>query len=368
MVLAVKTLSLRAFRSYPRLDLSCGEGLIALAGPNGSGKTNILEAVSLLAPGRGLRHSSGGELMSRDGTSGWSIESMLATGSDPAELWTGGATDARRTARIDGKPATIVALGRVARMIWLTPALDRIFVEAPGERRKFLDRLTLSLEPDHASVSVRYERARTERNRLLKDGVDNPGWLSAVEAQMAQYGVEVGLARRRTLAALLEAQGDGAFPRAEAAITGSFEAILDSGDGREGFEARLRDGRAADMAAGRTLEGPHRSDLEVVYAEKNAPAGQCSTGEQKALLVSLVLANARALASRTGSAPIMLFDEIAAHFDSERRAALFAEIQGLGAQAWMTGTEWALFEALGSKAVRLSVQETDGRSEILGEN
>ena len=260
------------------------------------------------------------------------------------------------------RPASVLSLGRVARIIWLTPALDRVFVEGPGERRRFLDRITLSFAPDHADHASRYEKAMRERNRLLKDGGADPGWLTALEAQMAEAGVALAKGRRLALAALLMAQdGASAFPRADATLEGEFE---EAHPDAAGFVAKLRDGRSLDERAGRTLFGPHRSDLTVRYSAKDAPASACSTGEQKALLVSLILANARALAAKTGAPPILLLDEIAAHFDADRRALLFAEIEALGGQAWMTGTEWALFEALGSGAQRYAVTETENGSKL----
>jgi DNA replication and repair protein RecF len=239
-------------------------------------------------------------------------------------------------------------------------------VEGPGERRRFLDRMTLSLLPDHAETATRYDRAMRERNRLLKDGGDDGRWLSALEAQMAEHGVALAKGRAHVLEALLAAQGAapdsaGAFPRAEAVIIGEFDAEMTT----EGFARVLAEGRGRDAQAGRTLIGPHRSDLAVRYAEKDAPASECSTGEQKALLVSLLLANARALHAETGTAPILLLDEIAAHFDADRRAALFTEIEALGAQAWMTGTEPGLFDAMGSSAQRIEVSECDAGSTIV---
>ena len=258
------------------------------------------------------------------------------------------------------RQSSVLSLGRTARIIWLTPALDRVFVEGPGERRRFLDRITLSFSPDHAEQSSRYEKAMRERNRLLKDGIADPAWLGGLEVQMAEAGTALAKNRRLALAALLMAQnGTSAFPRAEATLEEEFDV--------DGFAAQLRDGRPRDTLAGRTLAGPHRSDLEVRYAAKDAPAATCSTGEQKALLVSLILANARALAAKTGAPPILLLDEIAAHFDADRRALLFAEIEALGAQAWMTGTEWALFEALGPTAQRFAVSEGDGGSVLTPE-
>ena len=362
MTLALTTLRLIAFRSYARADLLVGANAIALAGPNGAGKTNILEAVSLLAPGRGLRRAQPADFARQPSNIGWSITATLETPSDPTVLWTGAEADARRTAKRDEKTVSVLSLGRVARILWLTPALDRVFVEGPAERRRFLDRIALSFSPDHAEHASRYEKSMRDRNRLLKDGVNDQRWLSALENQMVESGLGLSRGRREALEGLLVAQdGESAFPRADAALEGEFEDIAPDA---EAYTARLFDGRPQDGLAGRTLFGPHRSDLAVRYAAKDAHASACSTGEQKALLVSLILANARALTKKTGAPPILLLDEIAAHFDADRRALLFAEIEALGAQAWMTGTEWALFEALGEKAQRFAVSESDEGSVI----
>lgn len=366
MNLALRTLRLVAFRSYARAEITLRPGIIALAGANGAGKTNILEAVSLLTPGRGLRRASPTDFARRQQGIGWSVSALLDTPTDPVEVWTGAGEDAKRTAKKDGKACSVLSLGRVARLLWLTPALDRVFVEGPAERRRFLDRMTLSLHPDHAETATRYERAMRERNRLLKDGVDDPHWLGALEGQMSEHGVALAQGRAHALAALLTAQGEdeGAFPRAEARIDGDFGSLMQGDVPVESFARVLHDERRRDAHAGRALTGPHRSDLVVRYASKNVPASECSTGEQKALLVSLILANARALRTETGAPPVLLLDEIAAHFDADRRAALFAEIGALGAQAWMTGTEWPLFEALGADAQRLTVGEGDDGSHV----
>jgi len=361
--LAIRHLKLVAFRSYARLNLDVRAPMIALTGANGAGKTNVLEAVSLLAPGRGLRRASPVDFARKQQGIGWAISALLETQADPVMLWTGAGEDARRSAKQDDKATSVLALGRVARLLWLTPALDRVFVEGPGERRRFLDRMTLSLLPDHAETATRYDRAMRERNRLLKDGGGDARWLSALEAQMGEHGVALATGRAHALGALLEAQeGAGAFPRAEAAIAGEFDPAMTP----EEFARALHDARGRDAQAGRALTGPHRSDLMVRYASKDAPAAECSTGEQKALLVSLILANARALHAETGAAPILLLDEIAAHFDAERRVALFAEIADLGAQAWMTGTEPGLFEAMGDGAQRLMVRDGDEGSVVEG--
>ena len=362
MTLALRTLRLIAFRSYARADLTVEASAIALAGPNGAGKTNILEAVSLLSPGRGLRRAQPTDFVRQPTNIGWSVTAKLETPTDPTTLWTGAEADARRTAKRDEKSVSVLSLGRVARILWLTPALDRVFVEGPAERRRFLDRIALNFSPAHAEHASRYEKAMRDRNRLLKDGVHDPRWMSALEAQMVESGLGLAEGRSEALDGLLAAQDDAsAFPRADVALIGEFE---EQKPDAEGYRARLFDARGRDGLAGRTLFGPHRSDLAVRYAAKDTPASACSTGEQKALLVSLILANARALTAKTGAPPILLLDEIAAHFDADRRALLFAEIEALGAQAWMTGTEWALFDALGDGAQRFAVSEGEAGSVV----
>ena len=350
------TLRLALLRSWRRLRLDLPPGLIAIAGPNGSGKTNILEAASLLAPGRGLRGASPADLIRRQDGAGWRVEAALEGGRmlrteclDPLS--------ARRTAQIDEKPAPLTALGGALRMLWLTPELDRVFLEGPSERRRLLDRLTLAFHPDHGETAARYDRAMRERNRLLRDGADDPRWLAALEAQMAEAGPRMAAARLDAVARLTRGQaGETVFPRADLSLEG-FDL------GPEDFAAALHDGRGRDAAAGRSLIGPHRVDLHAVFAAKNAPAAACSTGEQKALLLSIILAAARELRAETGAPPVLLFDEVAAHLDANRRAALIGAMQALGAQAFMTGADWALFDAM-EGGLRLETRDENGESHL----
>jgi len=332
---------------------------VALVGPNGAGKTNILEAVSLLSPGRGLRRAAADDLARRPEAVGWKISARVAGIAADHDIETGAEPGQPRSLRIDGKPAPQTSLGRILRILWLVPAMDRLWIEAAEGRRRFLDRIALSFMPDHADVTLAYEKAMRDRNRLLKDQVSDARWYGALEAQMVEAGTALAANRQAALARLAEAQdGGSAFPRAELSLTGP--------DGEpdlpiEDLALVLAEGRRRDMAAGRTLQGPHRSDLR---ATKGAEAGQCSTGEQKALLISLILANARALAADLGRAPVILLDEVAAHLDISRRAALYDEICALGAQAIMTGTEAALFEAMGDRGSVVTVSDDHGMSRI----
>lgn len=347
----LSALRLALFRSHRALRLSFDGRPVAIWGANGAGKTNILEAVSLLSPGRGLRGASADEIGRRHDAAGWKVAAVL--GGHEVETWAEGTG---RLVRIDGKAVPQSALGRIGRVVWLVPAMDRLWTEGPEGRRRFLDRMTLSFVPDHAEAALAYERAMRARNRLLRDGVTDPAWYGALEAQMAEAGTRVTAARALAVARLQAAQVEGAFPVALLA--------LERGEGAGDLVAALAEGRRRDMAAGRSLSGPHRADLRVVWAAKGMDAALCSTGEQKALLIALILANARALAEDTGAPPLLLLDEVAAHLDPVRRAALYDAICGMGCQAFMTGTEAGLFDSLGARAQKLSVAEVGGVSEV----
>ena len=361
--LAVTRLTLSHFRSHLRTELSVDERPLAFCGPNGAGKTNILEAVSLLSPGRGLRRASAEDMIRQPESIGWKVASQVAVPTQVHEIETAVEPGQARQVRIDGKAASQIVLGRIVRIIWLTPSMDRLWIEGASGRRRFLDRMTMSLEPGHGEAALDYERAMRERNRLLKDKVRDAHWYVALERQMAETGARITASRRAAVSRILAAQ-DGAessFPVAGLSLDhpgGDLpEECADLAD-------VLERGRHADLAAGRTLTGPHRADLTASYEEKGISAAQCSTGEQKALLISLVLANARALSEDTGSPPLILLDEVAAHLDSGRRADLFAEILRLGAQTWMTGTGPELFEELGDHAQVLQVVVRNGASEV----
>jgi len=361
--LFLTNLSLSHFRSHHAGQLVLDGRPVALFGPNGAGKTNILEAVSLFSPGRGLRRSSAADMARRPESLGWKVSGVLRSLYQMHEVDIWSEAGASRQVSIDGKAATQLALGRIARVLWLIPAMDRLWIEGADGRRRFLDRMTMSFLPEHAEVSLTYEKAMRERNRLLKDQVRDTHWYAAIEAQMARAGAAIHENRLSALEMLRAAQNRAqtAFPTAEldlqqteGAMPASEADLLDA----------LRESRFRDLAAGRSLVGPHRSDLYAVYAAKGVPASDCSTGEQKALLVSLILANARALARDFGAPPLLLLDEVAAHLDATRRAALYDEICALGAQAWMTGTEPELFDTITTRAQMFEVTEEAGTSVI----
>jgi DNA replication and repair protein RecF len=342
--MALARLLLRDFRSYRDAAIVARPGFVVLTGENGAGKTNVLEAVSLLSPGRGLRGASLSEMTRRDGTGAFAVAARLGD----TDIGTGTVPSApeRRQVRINGAAASANSLSEWLAVLWLTPAMDRLFAEAASGRRRFLDRLVLALRPDHATHAARYEAAMRARNKLLaEDGPWDEVWLDALEARMAEHGAALAEARAAAVAALadrLEAAPEGPFARAGLVLEG-------------GEPAPLAASRARDAAAGRTLAGPHRADLLVTHIGKAQPAALCSTGEQKALLIGLILAHADLVAERAGNRPILLLDEIAAHLDPARRAALFDRLAGSGGQVWMTGTEPGLFSALGAGACRFEV-------------
>ena len=363
MALCLTTLLLSHFRSHRVARLTLDGRPVALFGPNGAGKTNILEAVSLFSPGRGLRRASAQDMARRPEALGWKIAGTVQRSDQSHEVECWSEDGNARQLRIDGKPAAQVALGRLTRVLWLIPAMDRLWIEGAEGRRRFLDRIALSFEPGHAEVSLTYEKAMRERNRLLKDMVRDPAWYHALEVQMAEAGIAIDANRRAALLELKSAQerAETAFPVADLALVSSETELPEN---VEDLRTALADSRPRDMAAGRTLIGPHRTDLAGTYAAKGIAAKDCSTGEQKALLISLILANARALAVSFGAPPLLLLDEVAAHLDADRRAALYDEIVALGAQAWMTGTEKKLFSHLGDRAQYFTVTEEEGASVV----
>ena len=350
-------LSLRNFRSYAQAELDVSGRPVVLAGPNGAGKTNVLDAISLLSPGRGLRGAKLGEHVRRGPVAPsdalWAVAANVARGGESYDVGTGltlGPNGGeRRAVRLNGAPAQNSAeLGELVQMLWLTPAMDRLFIEGASGRRKFLDRLVLGFDPAHARTTTRYETAMRERARLLKYGPRDPAWLDGLEGEMTEAGTLMAQARNETVERLNRAL----FARGEAGAFPSAQLALDSGDfAPDEMRERLARARVRDAEAGRTTVGPHLTDLAVRHTAKRADARECSTGEQKALLISIILADAWELSHmREGHAPLLLLDEIAAHLDVVRRGALFEEIVALGAQAWMTGTDLSLFDGLGASA------------------
>jgi len=360
--LRLSELTLSHFRSHRAARLTLDGRPVALFGPNGAGKTNVLEAISLLSPGRGLRRAQVEELARTPEMLGWKVAGVLHSLGQAHEVATWAEAGQSRQVRIDGKPAPQVALGRIARVVWLVPSMDRLWIEAAEGRRRFLDRLTMSFEPGHAEAVLSYEKAMRERNRLLKDMVRDAHWYTALERQMAEAGATMHRNREAALVrlAIAQAGAETAFPVADLEIVADHDVPA----GTEALSDAYAESRQADLRAGRTLVGPHRVDLLGTFAAKGVPASQCSTGEQKALLISLILANSRALAEDFGAPPIVLLDEVAAHLDAARRGALYDEICALDAQAWMTGTGLELFEGLDDRAQVFEVSETDGASHV----
>ena len=359
-------LRLTAFRNYAAAALDLDARHVVLTGPNGAGKTNMLEAISVLSPGRGLRGASFETLQAQGSDLNWAVAASIETDDGPADIGTGAAPEGGRRVRINGANArSIEAMSDYLRVLWLTPAMDGLFSGPAGDRRRFLDRLVTTLIPSHSASVGDYEKAMRQRNRLLEDNAD-PAWLNAVEAQMAELGASIHLARMDSLshlqALIAQSLDDESFPAAQLALTPLFEERAEpaaSAALEQALSALWQGSRGHDRAAGRTISGPHRIDLQVTYAQKGMPAALGSTGEQKALLIGLILAHARLVKLRTGITPFLLLDEIAAHLDPDRRRALFVALDGLGTQCFLTGTDPLLFEALGSRAQHIIVR--DGR-------
>ena len=381
----VGRVTLTNFRSYTAATLDVGPAPVVLLGPNGAGKTNLLEAISLLVPGSGLRRAQYSDLSRRACDGDWSVAAEVRTSAGTLTIGTGqrpdinrdtgretGADGARagRIVRIDGEPSSPAALADHVEMVWLTPAMDGLFTGPAAERRRFLDRLIVCFDPGYGAISNRFERAMRQRNRLLEDGVRDDAQLAGLETQMAECGVAIAAARLQAVDALgamiderRRRDPGSPFPWAVLALDGALETALGTMpavDVEDRYRATLARARERDRGAGRALDGPHRADFNVTHGPKGMPARLSSTGEQKALLMGLVLAHASLIAEhRRAAAPILLLDEVAAHFDEARRAALFTEILRLGAQAWMTGTEPDAFAALAGKAAFARVE--DGR-------
>lgn len=357
---AITRLSVTCFRCYESAAVTLDRRPVVLTGPNGAGKTNLLEAVSLLAPGTGLRRARLAELGQQGADRPWAVSAVLDTDDGPVTIGTGsdpnGCARTRRVIRIDGAPASgQAALADRLALLWLTPAQDRLFVEAANHRRRFLDRLVYGLDPGHARRVAAYERNLRARARLLREARYDQAWLQAIEETMAADGVAVAAARNEAAARLNASvrAGVGPFPAADIRMVGPVEELLaamPAVDTEMALAAALKEGRARDAETGGASHGPQRSDLAVTHTARGFPAAQCSTGEQKSLLIAILLAQARLIVMATGRPPILLLDEVAAHLDRSRRAWLAEELCALGTQAWLTGTDPALFDPFGDRA------------------
>jgi DNA replication and repair protein RecF len=369
----IARLSVSDFRCYEQASLEADHRPVVLSGPNGAGKTNLLEALSFLAPGRGLRQARLNEIDRRNAGSAWAVAARLSgpggdcdigTGRDPAIEEN---ARERRILRIDGSPQRgLTGLAERLALLWLTPQMDGLFIDSKSARRRFLDRLVASFDPGHATRLNAYDQALAERLRLLRGegpgSASDPGWLGALEQQIAEHGVALAAARLDLVARLgtVLAEGDGVFPQPDLAIIGDVESWLGGMPAlaaEDRLRHRLAEGRGLDAEAGRALVGPHRSDLYVRFAATHMPAADCSTGEQKALLIAILLGQARLMAAERGRRPLLLLDEVAAHLDDNRRRALFEALLELGVQAWLTGTDRGLFAGFGDRAQFFAVAE-----------
>ncbi len=367
---AIRRLALSNFRSYHAASIDLQASLVVLTGPNGAGKTNLIEAISYLTPGRGLRRATFEEVAFTEGDGAWAVSAEIEGMLGLATLGTGieppAVEDAARTrqCRIDREPVTsAAAFADHLRVIWLTPAMDQLFAGPGSERRRFLDRLVLAVDAEHSSRVNALERSLRSRNRLLEEQRPDTHWLDAIEHETAELAVAVAALRAETVRRLqgaLAARQDDAFPSAEIALDGWMEKlVLDhpAAEIEDRYRSVLRDNRPRDAAAGRTLDGPHLTDLAVVYPPKAIPAADASTGEQKALLIGLVLAHAGLIGEMTGFAPVLLLDEVVAHLDPSRRTALYEALARLGAQVWMTGADPSAFAEIAGQAQTFDVSQ-----------
>jgi DNA replication and repair protein RecF len=375
---AVSSLTISNFRSYShaRLDADTSSPLKILTGPNGAGKTNLLEAISFLSPGRGMRRASLGDVNRKTSKAPWAVAASVCLSGEAVKIGTGldpntfgqSETISKRVVKQDGEILkNSNQLGDLWSILWLTPQMDRLFIEGPSSRRRFLDRLVLGLYPDHSRETSAYERTMRERNKLISEQGNraDSAWLSALEARMAEHGVAVAIRRldfAGQLAGQLELQKNGPFPAATLAIDGWVEGLLADGssavDAEDAFKERLKASRSQEIAIGRSASvGVHKTDLIVTHQAKNMPAELCSTGEQKALLIALIIANARLQSMLRGQAPIMLLDEVAAHLDTDRRLGLFEILANLGSQCWLTGTDRNIFDGIEKQTEFYSIQD-----------
>jgi len=364
-VSALTELTLSHFRSHLDTRIILDGRPVAIFGLNGAGKTNILEAISLLSPGRGMRGSKVGDMVRYPEEIGWKISTVLKTSNltHKVEIRTG--PNLNRLTSIDGKVTSQLALGELVKIIWLTPNMDRLWVDGPEVRRRFVDRITHSFIPRHAQEILSYEKAMRERNRLLKEASRNLDWYRAVESQMAVAGTKIIENRNTALEKLSISMkiSQTSFPVADLSLINEEKDL--NFFSADQFKEVLEIKRSKDLYLGRTSVGPHKTDLKVQYKEKGIDAKYCSTGEQKALLISLILANARGLLREEGAPPIMLLDEVSAHLDYKRRQDLYEEISSLGAQAWMTGTDVDLFKEILNISQQFKVVDKNGKSSVL---
>lgn len=364
-MLYVEKLTLQNFRSYDNMQLDVGANSVVLAGANGAGKTNLLEALSFLSPGRGMRRAKLSDVNRLGSDTPWAVSGKLMTPHGERQLGSGllnrnelsseSAND-RRIARLDGETLSSPAsFGDILQVAWLTPQMDRLFIEGPSGRRRFLDRLVAAYLPSHTREVNAYEKVMRERARLLSEGNADPVWISSLEGRMAEHGVAVAAARLDAIQKISQAinESQSAFPNAHISLGGELEEGLLNGpavDVEGAFCERLLQTRVFDAASGRTAHGPHKTDLLVRHGPKDMPADLCSTGEQKALLIGITLASARLSASQFGAPPLLLLDEVAAHLDDKRRGFLFEELEDIGSQVWLTGTDKSLFAQLENRA------------------
>ncbi|UTW55316.1 DNA replication/repair protein RecF [Kordiimonas sp. SCSIO 12610] len=375
---AVSNLTVSNFRSYGHAKLGTDPSLPlkVLTGPNGAGKTNLLEAISFLSPGRGMRRASLNDITRHGSSAPWAVAAQVSVSNDTVKIGTGldpntfNQSDAhnKRIAKQDGEILkNSNQLGDLWSILWLTPQMDRIFIEGPSSRRRFLDRLVLGLYPDHSRETSAYERTMRERNKLISEQGSraDSAWLSALEAKMAEHGVAVAIKRldfAGQLAGQLSSQENGPFPVATLAIDGWVEGLLADGysavDAETAFKDRLKSARSQEIALGKSASiGVHKTDLIVTHQSKNMPAELCSTGEQKALLIALIIANAKLQSMLRGQAPIMLLDEVAAHLDTDRRLGLFEILSDLGSQCWLTGTDRSIFDGIEKQTEFYTIQD-----------
>lgn len=370
----VSSLKLHNFRCYDGAALEgLGSGLMVLYGANGAGKTNILEALSLLSPGRGLRGAKNGEIQNQSAPQAWALSATIDNNGTDIHIGTGlDAATEKRLIRIQGMPVkSQSALADYLSCVWLTPQMDRLFLDSSSHRRRFLDRLVFAFDPGHAGRVARYENALSQRSKLLREEKNEPVWLEGLEAQIAETGIAIAAARIDFVQRLQRACNAAAtdfFPRAQLKITGSIEELLRTAKALEVetmFKYQLEASRIRDAVTGGAATGPHKSDLQVVYAEKEMHADQCSTGEQKALLIGMILAHAHLIKAERGSPPVLLLDEVAAHLDEDRRAALYEILQAAGGQVWLTGTDENLFSPIRKTAQFFEVQHAKITSQSL---